>query len=95
MPATDIDEAMMVSRSQNMIAADVGDEAVILDIQSGYFFQLNRTAALVWGLLEAPISAGALCAKMAESHSVDPAICRGDVMEFIADMRDRGLIAIG
>lgn len=95
MPATDIDDAMMVSRSQNMIAADVGDEAVILDIQSGYFFQLNRTAALVWGLLESPISAGDLCAKMAESHSVDPAICRGDVTEFIADMRDRGLIAIG
>ena len=95
MPATDIDDAMMVSRSQNMIAADVGDEAVILDIQSGYFFQLNRTAALVWGLLETPISTGALCEKMAEAHSVDPAICRGDMMEFIADMRDRSLIAIG
>jgi len=95
MPATDIDDAMMVSRSQNMIAADVGDEAVILDIQSGYFFQLNRTAAGIWALLESPISAGALCEKMAEAHSVDPAICRGDVIEFIADMRDRGLIAIG
>ena len=95
MPATDIDEAMMVGRSQNMIAADVGDEAVILDIQSGYFFQLNRTAALVWGMLEAPIAAGELCAKMAEAHSVDPALCRDDVMEFITDMRERELIAIG
>lgn len=95
MPATDIDDAMMVSRSQNMIAADVGDEAVILDIQSGYFFQLNRTAAGIWALLESPISAAELCARMAEAHSVDPALCRGDVIEFIADMRERGLIAIG
>ena len=94
MPANDIDDTMMVSRRENMIAADVGDEAVILDIQSGYFFQLNRTAALVWGLLESQISAGELCAKMAESHSVDAVICRGDMMEFIADMRDRGLVAI-
>ena len=95
MPATDIDDTMMVSRRENMIAADVGDEAVILEIQSGYFFQLNRTAALVWGLLESPLSAGALCAKMAEAHSVDSAICRDDVLEFITDMRDRELIAIG
>jgi hypothetical protein len=95
MPATDIDDTLMVSRHQTMIAADVGDEAVILDIQSGYFFQLNRTAALIWALLESPISVGALCAKMAEAHSVDAALCRGDVMEFIADMRERGLIAIG
>jgi hypothetical protein len=72
----------------------VGNEAVILDIQSGYFFQLNRTAARVWALIESPISAGELCAKMAESHSVDPALCRDDVIEFIADMRDRGLVAI-
>ena len=95
MPATDIDDTMMVSRRENMIAADVGDEAVILDIQSGYFFQLNRTAALVWALLESSIAAGELCAKMAEAHSVDPALCRDDVMEFIADMRERELIAIG
>ncbi|MEO8373909.1 MAG: PqqD family protein [Sphingomonas bacterium] len=95
MPATDIDDTMMVSRHQTMIAADVGDEAVILDVQSGYFFQLNRTAARVWALLEAQISVAELCAKMAESHSVDPALCRSDVIEFIADMRDRGLIAIG
>ncbi len=95
MPVTDIDDTMKVSRRENMIAADVGNEAVILDIQSGYFFQLNRTAALVWALLESPISAGELCAKLAESHSVDPALCRGDVIEFLADMRDRELIAIG
>ena len=95
MPATDIDDTMMVSRHQTMIAADVGDEAVILDIQSGYFFQLNRTAARIWALLESPISVGDLCASMAESHSVDPALCRDDVVEFIADMRERELIAIG
>ena len=95
MPATDIDDTMMVSRRENMIAADVGDEAVILDIQSGYFFQLNRTAARIWALLESPIAAGELCAKMAEAYSVDPALCRDDVIEFIADMRERELIAIG
>lgn len=95
MSTTDIDDSKMVSRSPNMIAADVADEAVILDIQSGYFFQLNRTAAGIWALLESPISTGALCAKMADAYSVDPAICRGDVIGFIADMRDRGLIAIG
>jgi len=95
MTATEIDATMMVHRGPNMIAAGVGDEAVILDTQSGYFFQLNRTAALVWTLLEAPTSVDELCARMAEAHSVDPAVCRGDMMDFIADMRDRGLITIG
>ena len=95
MPATDIDDTVMISRHVDMIAADVGEEAVILDIQSGYFFQLNQTAARIWTLLESQTSAGALCAKMAESYSVDPATCRGDVIGFIADMRDRGLVDIG
>jgi len=95
MQATDIKDTMMVTRHQDMIAADVGDEAVILDVQSGYFFQLNPTAARIWALLESQISAGDLCAKMAESYSVDPALCRDDVIDFIADMHDRGLILIG
>lgn len=95
MPVTDIDDTMMISRQTTMIAADVGDEAVILDVQSGYFFQLNRTAAQIWTLLESPLSAGALCAKMAASHSVDPTVCHDDVIAFVADMRERGLIAVG
>ena len=95
MSRTEIDDTLLVRRNEAMIAADVGDEAVILNVHSGYFFQLNQTAALIWAALESPISVGTLCANIADAFAVDPAVCRRDVIDFIADMRDRDLITIG
>lgn len=94
MPVTEIDDTALVSRHQDMIAADVGAEAVILNVRSGIFVQLNETAASIWAALESPVEVGGLCTKIAESFSVDPAVCRRDVIDFIAEMRDRGLITI-
>ena len=51
-----IADSDIAARAENKVAAQIGDEAVILDIESGYYFQLNPTAARIWALLEAPIS---------------------------------------
>ena len=95
MSGSEIDDTLLVRRNADMIAADVGDEAVILNVDSGYFFQLNQTAALIWAALESPISVDTLCASIADAFAVDPAVCRRDVIAFIADMRDRDLITLG
>jgi hypothetical protein len=84
----------IVSRKPTLIAADVADEAILLDVDSGYFFQLNKTAARIWGLVEQPLPVAELCGEMGKAFAVDPAECRSDVIAFVADMRDRGLLVV-
>lgn len=93
-PDKTIDDASIAGRRQNLIAADTGGEMVLLDIDSGYFFQLNRSASRIWGLLEEPRTLGELCAALEKSFTVDPLTCRDEVIEFVAEMRDKGLIEI-
>jgi hypothetical protein len=92
--AEPIDDSAMISRKPTLIAADVADEAILLDVDSGYFFQLNKTAARIWGLVETPRPLAEVCAELAKTYAVDPAVCRGDVVEFVSDMRERGLVEI-
>lgn len=94
MPADMIDDSALASRAHNMIAAEVSEEAVILDIDSGYFFQLNRSATRIWNLLETPLAISELCARLEKAFAVDSATCRSDVLEFVTDLRDKGLIEI-
>ncbi len=93
-PDDRIDDSAIASRGQNMIAADVGEESVLLDIDTGYFFQLNKSASLIWALLETPLPMGELCARLEKRFAVEAETCRGDVLEFVADMRDKGLVEI-
>ena len=94
MPDTPLADDAIVSRKPSLIAADVADEAILLDVDSGYFFQLNKSAARIWGLVENPRPLADLCGEMGKVFAVDPAECRRDVIEFVADMRDRGLLVV-
>ena len=59
-----IDDGTMLRRKAAVVSADVADDAILLDIDSGYFFQLNRTGTRIWTFVEAPQTLGALCDHM-------------------------------
>lgn len=82
----------IVRRKPTLVAADVADEAILLDVDSGYFFQLNKSASQIWHHAQQPIALSDLCRKMAESFDVDASICRDDVAAFVMDMQERGLL---
>ncbi len=92
--AVTIDATTMLRRKTAVVGADVADDAILLDIDSGYFFQLNRTGAKIWAFVEEPQTLGALTDHMAASYKVDADTCRSDVTEFVADLIERGVLEV-
>lgn len=90
-----IQDGDLISRNASVVAADTVDEAILIDIDSGYFFQLNRTAARIWQLVEQPQSFADLCAALQARFKSAPENFRAEVAEFVSDMRERGLIKVG
>jgi len=89
-----IDDGTMLRRKAAVVSADVADDAILLDIDSGYFFQLNRTGTRIWTFVEAPQTLGALCNHMAANFQVDVDACRRDVTEFVAELIERGVLEV-
>lgn len=87
-------ETDIAARADNKVAAEIGNETVILDIESGYYFQLNVTGARIWSFLESPLSIGALCAKLEAAFEIDAETCRSEVTSFVETMRDKNLVRI-
>ena len=84
----------IIARADKKIAADMGNETVILDIESEDYFELNRTGARIWGLLEAPATLSSLSLKMAAAFAVESEVCRADIIEFIVEMESKGLATV-
>ena len=87
-------DTSIAARADNKVAAEIGDDVVILDIESGFYFQLNKSGARIWGLLEQPESLAGLCAKVEAAFEVDAETCRAEVTEFLELMRDKGLVTV-
>ncbi|WP_158241570.1 PqqD family protein [Novosphingobium sp. TH158] len=85
-------EHTRISRRETVVSADVSDDAILLDIDSGYFFQLNRTAARIWRLLETPQTLGELTHSLRSSFPADGDAIPADLHVFVADLVDRGIV---
>lgn len=84
-----------ICRSDNIAAVSVSDEAILLDVDSGYFFQLNRTAATIWQLVEVPRSFADLCAILQADYPGAQAELLDDVREFVMDLVARRVLQLG
>lgn len=90
--AMKISSETLISRRDTVVAADTMDEAILLDIDSGYFFQLNKSAASIWALLDQPMAFLAVCDAIRMKFKVDAEQCEDDVRGFVADLAERGII---
>lgn len=81
-----------IARAETMVASEVNGEVVILDIDSGLFFQLNPIGSKVWDLLESPATLAQMVAALQAKFNVSAEQCRADVAEFVEKMLERGLL---
>jgi hypothetical protein len=89
-----LDDSSMIARNETLVAAQVGDQAMLMDLDSGAMFQLNRTGARIWELVETPQTLADLVATLEQSFPGGGDTLRGDVAAFVAQMRETGLIEI-
>ncbi len=85
---------MRVRRVDDVLNTEIDDQTVMMDIEQGSYFGLNQTGTRIWALLAEPIVIGDLCARLTEEFEVPQKQCEQQVVAFLANLRDRGLVQI-
>ncbi|MBV6412329.1 MAG: PqqD family protein [Xanthomonadales bacterium] len=78
--------------SQTQLSTTVDGATVVLDLERGCYYSLRQVAATIWSLLEQPRTLDELLRELRERYAVDPAVCRADTEELLAQLLGRGLI---
>ena len=73
--------------------ADIEQEIVIMQLDSGEFFSLSGTAADLWRLIDGRRDRSALLAAAATAFDVDQNEIGADIDEFLQQLREKGLLA--
>jgi Coenzyme PQQ synthesis protein D (PqqD) len=89
---TAITPITVLVRNARPMTAAVADEVVLLDADQGCYFGLDRSGAAIWELLATPRSVAEVCDRLVQRFDVPPEICRSEVIFFLHDMREAGLV---
>ncbi len=84
----------IISRRADLIATDIDDDKVFLDVSSGKYFGMNRVGSSIWDLSESPISIREICGRLMERFEVDESACRRETMQFCQTLADNGSFVV-
>jgi hypothetical protein len=87
-----IGPSTVLVRSPDPLTATVSGEVVMLDIGQGSYFGLDRSGTAIWDLLATPRSVADLCDQLVQRFDVSPETCRSEVIFFLYDLREAGLV---
>ncbi len=85
---------MNIARVGNWLSAKVGDELVMMSVESGNYVGVTEVGARIWELIERPMAFDVLCAALEQEFEVDPVICRGEVESFLQDLAAQGAVVL-
>jgi hypothetical protein len=83
----------VIKLSERFTEAAIDDELVIMRVDTGEFFSLTGTAATTWRLIDGNRGRDALLAALADEYSTDEAAIAADVDDFLAQLKETGLLA--
>ncbi len=85
---------MEIKFSKNILFREMEGEAVLLNVQTGVYFGLDKTGTAIWQMLEKKPRVETALKSMVEEYDVDPATCRQDMMKFISSLEKNGLLEV-
>ena len=80
-------------RNQDIIASWIDNELVMISVQTGKYYTMNKTAALIWDLMETPKSQENIVDMMLQRFNVDIDVCTAEVNDCIKTLLNKSLIS--
>ncbi len=83
-----------VTQSPNCLAAEVGNELVVMSVSQGSYLALDPIARDIWDRIAVTRSAGDLCDTLAADYDAPPDIIEADVLDLLDTLVNAGMVEV-
>lgn len=81
-----------VTKAKNLLATDLDDETVLMSIESGMYFGMEKTARRIWEILESPCTVSDMIDRLSEEYHMPHDVCASDLIPFLQELCEEGLV---
>ena len=81
-----------MSRNEQILATDLGEEIVMMDLDSGEYYNLKDVAFRIWEIIENPTTLERIVETLRGEYNIDRDTCVREVNAFARDLHDAGVV---
>ena len=89
-----INTTTVVKRDPSLLTSRVDDDLVMFSVEQGMYFGTQAVGSRIWALIEEEVSIAEICTRLLDEFSIDSVTCEHDVMQFVEQLADEGLVAV-
>jgi hypothetical protein len=82
----------MLARGDEYVYSQIGDETVMMNVNTGNYASFNETGNLIWSLLDKPNTAKQLIETLSNEYVINSEQLSVDVLPFIEKLLDRKIL---
>lgn len=90
-----IDPNAVPRHGGDVIYRVVDGEAILLNLESGYYYSLDPLGSEIWALCDGAHALDDILNHICAGYAVSPAQARGDLLGLLDDLVREGLLTIG
>tara|TARA_B100000925_G_scaffold176496_1_gene133080 strand:+ start:295 stop:555 length:261 start_codon:yes stop_codon:yes gene_type:complete len=83
---------MRFKKKESCICTNVGDQAIILNIENGHYYELNKTGLAIWDTLEKHSNAESIADALSPMFNVESKIIKNDINNFLNECLNHGFL---
>ncbi|MEW5959819.1 MAG: PqqD family protein [Chloroflexota bacterium] len=72
----------------------VGEEAILIELNSGVYYSLNDTGTVFWELIDGTRTIADCARLIARQYEVEAGVVEADLLELAAEFKNEGLIIV-
>jgi hypothetical protein len=81
-------------QNKEVIQSRIGDEIVMLDVESGFYFGLNSIASVIWDMMKEKVDLDTMVGTLMQEFDVDRSTCESDTLELLGQMMEKKIICV-
>ncbi len=90
--ANKLSEQSVIIRNPEIIHSVMDDEVVMMSVDQGAFFGVDKIGSHIWNLLENQTKVEDLIEILVLHYEVEPELCKTDTLLFLNDMLQKKVI---
>ena len=87
-----INSESIVRKKEEIVTAKLGENAVMMSIDSGKYYGMNEIATAIWDNIEKPVSVEQLVHILTDQFCVTEDRCQTEVIAFLTKLNNENLI---
>jgi hypothetical protein len=89
-----VTENSTVVATTGQVSTELDGRAVILDVTSGTYYELNEVGSRVWTLIQSTIQVTDIHEQLLAEYEVDPELCMQDLLALLRQLASVGLVQV-